>query len=90
MALVALLALPVAWTGQVLLIPVTHDGRIHSEILLPHLALAGYSVVAGVVSALWLARARVSRRASYVAWFVLSHAVLVFGAGFLAVGLSGS
>ena len=90
MALVALLALPVAWTGQVFLIPLTHDGRVRSENLLPNLALAGYSVVAGVVSALWLARARVSRRAPYLVLFALAHAVLVFVAGLLAVGLSGS
>jgi hypothetical protein len=90
MALVALLALPVAWTGQVLLIPVSHDGRVRSTDLLPHLVLAGYSVVAGVASASWLAKARISRRAPYLAWFALAHAVLIFGAGLLAVGLSGS
>jgi len=90
MALVALLALPVAWTGQVFLIPLTHDGRVRSANLLPNLVVAGYSVVAGVVSAWWLARARVSRRAPYLVFFVLSHAVLVFVAGLFAVGLSGS
>jgi hypothetical protein len=90
MAFVVLSALPVAWAGQVFLIPLTHDGRVRTANLLPNLALAGYSVLAGVVSALWLARTRVSRRAPYLVLFAVSHALLVFMAGLLVVGLWGS
>jgi hypothetical protein len=87
-SLVAMFALPTAWAGQVLLIPFGRDGRIDPKYLLPNLAIAGYSVGTGLVSAWLLSKNHGRRRASYIAYFALLHALMILAGGWLAVGLS--
>jgi hypothetical protein len=85
----ATVALPVAWTGQILLIP---DNCCNQEDLFTNLGVATYSTLIGVVSAAWLMMTPVTRRASYCALFVLSHVlvcVLLLWLGF-AMGLGAS
>lgn len=89
-AVVAGIAWPVAWTGQVLLIPLTRTGGINSTTLIPHLAVAGYSVCAGLVSGWWLSRINGLGRTLHLTLFAVSHAFMILLGGLLAVGLSGS
>jgi hypothetical protein len=63
MTAAATAALPLAWTGQVLLIP----NNCNQEDLLPNLYVATCSTLIGVVSAAWLMRTAVTRRVSYCA-----------------------
>ena len=89
--LVAACALPVAWIGQMLLIPFTRNNQLDPASMLPNLAIAGYSVCAGLASMWLLGRFSGLRLPAYAGLFALSHAFLILVGIWLGVGLwSGS
>ena len=84
-------ALPIAWTGQMLLIPFSRDKQLDPANMLPNLAIAGYSVCVGFVSMGLLTRFPRLRLPAYVGLFAVSHAFLSLVGIWLGVGLwSGS
>ncbi len=89
--LVTACALPIAWIGQMLLIPFTRNNQLNPANMLPNLAIAGYSACMGLMSMLLLGRFPRLRLPAYAGLFALSHAFLMLVGIWLGVGLwSGS